>query len=237
MKICVLGDVHGLKSWKEIVDAERETVDRFVFLGDYVDDKTKGSTPKEQADNLRDILTFAKEFGAVDLLVGNHDMQYAGGSRCNTPSAELESLVRDMIVEGVKNGTLKVCAEFGKYLFSHAGVSRAWMNSQDISDIAEINELFLKNIELVNLQTQHGKSSEDNIFQSPLWIRAENGLYKSPLHDITQVVGHTRKSQIEIVERLDSRYIFTDTQLAEYLIIDTEENTERIISFLEKTVL
>ncbi len=228
MKICVLGDVHGLRRWREIVAAERENIERFLFLGDYVDDKTQGSTQQEQADNLREIFAFAEEFGAVDLLVGNHDMQYAGGSRCHTPSAELEALVRDMIVERVENGTLKVCVEYGKYLFSHAGVSRAWLNSQGIAEPSEINELFRKNIELVNLQTQYGKSSEDNMFQSPLWIRAENGLYKSPLHDITQVVGHTRKSKIEIVEQLDCRYIFTDTQLAEYIIIDTENNIERI---------
>ncbi len=229
MKICVLGDVHGLRTWREIVATERENVDRFVFLGDYVDDKTQGCTPQEQADNLRDILTFAEEFDAVDLLVGNHDMQYAGGSRCNTPSAELEALVGEMIVKKVEDGRFKVCVQYGKYLFSHAGVSRAWMNFQGINDTSEINELFRKNIELVNLQTQYGKSSEDNIFQSPLWIRAENGLYKSPLHDITQVVGHTRKSEIEIVEQLDSRYIFTDTQLAEYLIIDTDKNIEQIV--------
>ncbi len=229
MKICVLGDIHGLRKWREIITAERDSVDRFVFLGDYVDDKTQGSSPREQAHNLKKILKFAKEFGAVDLLVGNHDMQYAGGSRCNTPSAELEVLVHDMIVEGVENETFKVCAEYGKYLFSHAGVSRAWMNFQGITATSEINELFKKNIELVNLQTQYGKSSEDNIFQSPLWIRAENGLYKSPLTNLTQVVGHTRKSKIEIVEKLESRYIFTDTQLAEYLIIDTEKDTERII--------
>ncbi len=229
MKICVLGDIHGLRGWQEIVTLERERVDRFVFLGDYVDDKTQGSTPQEQADNLRNILKFADEFGAVDLLVGNHDMQYAGGSLCNTPSAKLESLVRDMIVRGVEDGTLKVCAKHGNYLFSHAGVSRAWMNLQGIINTSEINDLFRKNIELVNLQTQNGKSSEDNIFQSPLWIRAKNGLYKSPLHDITQVVGHTRKSQIEIVDRLDSRYIFTDTQLSEYLIVDTDKNTETIV--------
>lgn len=230
MKICVLGDIHGLTAWRTIVAAERESVDRFLFLGDYVDDKTHGSTPQEQAANLRDILTFAEEFGAVDLLVGNHDMQYAGGSQCHTPSAELKALVHDMIVEGVENGTLKVCAEYGRYLFSHAGVSRAWMNFRGVTTLSEINELFRCNIELVNLQTQNGKSSEDNIFQSPLWIRAENGLYKSPLHDITQVVGHTRKSHIEIVDRLHSRYIFTDTQLSEYLIVDTDENIERIVA-------
>lgn len=229
MKICVLGDVHGLRTWQKIITAECENVDKFVFLGDYVDDKTQGSTPQEQAENLREILNFAKEFRAVDLLVGNHDMQYAGGSRCNTPSAELEDLVRDIIVDGVENETFKVCAKYGKYLFSHAGVSRAWMNFQGINDTSEINDLFRKNIELVNLQTQNGKSSEDNIFQSPLWIRAENGLYKSPLHDLTQVVGHTRKSHIKIVDRLDCRYIFTDTQLAEYLIIDTDNNIERIV--------
>lgn len=230
MKICVLGDIHGLKRWREIVADERDNVDRFLFLGDYVDDKTQGSTPQEQAENLREILEFAQDFKAVDLLVGNHDMQYAGGSLCNTPSAELENLLHDVIVGGVKNGTLKVCAEYGRYLFSHAGVSRAWLNLNGIAEPSEINDLFRKNIELVNLQTQCGDSSEDNIFQSPLWIRAENGLYKSPLYNITQVVGHTRKKQIEIVERLDSSYIFTDTQLAEYLIVDTDKNIERIVT-------
>lgn len=228
MKICVLGDIHGLKSWRVIVATERENVDRFIFLGDYVDDKAHGSTPEQQADNLRDILNFANEFQAVDLLVGNHDMQYAGGSKCNTPSTELEVLVHDMIVQGIEKGTLKVSVQYGKYLFSHAGVSREWMNLHGIKDTSEINNLFRENIELVNLQTINGISSEDNIFQSPLWIRAKNGLYKSPLPNLTQVVGHTRKTSIEITEQPNSRYIFTDTQLAEYIIIDTNRNTEKI---------
>lgn len=48
------------------------------------------------------------------------------------------------------------------------------MNCQGVAELSGINSLFQENIEIVNLLTQYGKSSEDNIFQSPLWIRAEN---------------------------------------------------------------
>ena len=36
--ICIISDIHGLTEWRNIINKERGNVDRFIFLGDYVDD-------------------------------------------------------------------------------------------------------------------------------------------------------------------------------------------------------
>lgn len=52
MRICVISDIHRLTEWKNIVNKEREQVDRFIFLGNYVDGKREFVTPEEQQENL-----------------------------------------------------------------------------------------------------------------------------------------------------------------------------------------
>ncbi len=228
MKICVIGDIHGSAQWRDIVEVERDEVQKFVFLGDYVDDKNLRVTFTQQRDNLLSIMRFAEEFGAVDLLTGNHDLQYTGGTRCNTYFRGLEQYVRDIYHSGVLDGTFKICAKYDNYLFSHAGVSAAWMAYRGISEVENLNDIFKEMPRMADLVEVDGSKSEDNIFQSPLWIRAKNGLYRSPIYGIHQVVGHTRKDKIEITYMQGCKFIFTDTGLKEYLIVDTDKESDLI---------
>ena len=83
MKLCIISDVHGSSSWQNIVDYEFENVDHFIFLGDYFDDKSGIADAEMQIDNFLSIVDFADDYGTVDLLIGNHDLQYIGGARCS----------------------------------------------------------------------------------------------------------------------------------------------------------
>ena len=44
MKIVVLGDIHGLTVWKDIIDEEQP--DQVIFLGDYVSSHEGVSIPR-----------------------------------------------------------------------------------------------------------------------------------------------------------------------------------------------
>ena len=70
MKICIISDIHGLTEWKNIINKERGNVDRFIFLGDYVDDKHSLISPEEQLenpddnDNVKKVKEYAKKENA-----------------------------------------------------------------------------------------------------------------------------------------------------------------------------
>ena len=55
MRITVIPDVHGTHHWEEAV---KESADRIVFLGDYVD--SSDSRQPDQMENLQAILDFRK---------------------------------------------------------------------------------------------------------------------------------------------------------------------------------
>ena len=70
MKICVISDIHGSDRWKEIISQEKNNVDKFIFLGDYMDNKDMDITPREQFENLLEIIE-TREVYYIDLLIGN----------------------------------------------------------------------------------------------------------------------------------------------------------------------
>lgn len=83
MKVLILGDIHGRKVWKEII--EKENADKIIFLGDYVSTHD-GISEEEQIENLEEILSFKEENPEkVILLRGNHDVQHLGyyWARCS----------------------------------------------------------------------------------------------------------------------------------------------------------
>lgn len=72
MKFLIIGDIHGRKIWKEII--EKENADRVIFLGDYVSTHDNISE-EEQIENLTEILRYKKENPEkVILLRGNHEI-------------------------------------------------------------------------------------------------------------------------------------------------------------------
>jgi predicted MPP superfamily phosphohydrolase len=71
----VIGDVHGTKFWKSIVNQHLDE-DYIVFVGDYVDSHHSMSDNK-MLKNLLDIIKFKEKYpDKVKLLLGNHDIHY-----------------------------------------------------------------------------------------------------------------------------------------------------------------
>jgi hypothetical protein len=70
----VLGDIHGLTFWMDIIKEHPGC--RYVFLGDYLDPYGNMDN-RALVDNLKEIIQFKKTHpDDVVLLLGNHDLHY-----------------------------------------------------------------------------------------------------------------------------------------------------------------
>ena len=213
MKTIVLGDTHGRTVWKLIVEIEKP--DRVIFIGDYFDSfDIKGV---DQLSNFQDIIAF-KESGKCEviMLIGNHDYHYFPEIGDTGTSGYQHTLAPSIqqIVDQNRNH-LQMAYQMDDFLFTHAGVSSAFMDSVFGDEygwkieniVADLNELFKYkpktfefgmacNLKLSYYLDPYG----DNIEQSPIWIRPRS-LFRVN-HDtlrkqVIQVFGHTEVREID----------------------------------------
>ena len=102
-KILVVPDVHGRTFWKKPVGRLLESVDRVVFLGDYLDPYEK-HRPEELYANLMEIIELKD--------VTNWQKYHEAFSK----NRELFKIAHLEVVNGVP------------YVFSHAGLTAFWLN-------------------------------------------------------------------------------------------------------------
>lgn len=210
INIVVIGDIHGRRTWKEIVVKHPE--DLIVFLGDYGDPYDEICS-NEIISNLREIIQFKKDNpNRVILLLGNHDMHYIfpdfpQGSRYNR---NMLYMYRDLFEE---NWNLFQYAWYsGNILFTHAGVTNSWWQedfkgSQSYDAESVANQLNNPSESQLRILFQvgyarGGYSRNGGIF----WADLEETL-EDPLDGIQQVVGHTRVDNIITVQKSQSTKI------------------------------
>ena len=192
MKTLILGDIHGRKCWKDII--EQENPDFIVFLGDYVSTHDDISSDT-QIENLEEILCYKEaNRDKVILLRGNHDMQHLGyeWARCSGYEAEVVKYMKAN-KERFLGLTQWVLVEDG-VIYSHAGVSSVWMENSGIESVEKINEMEPSEI--------FGFSSAEpwdfygtSPTQPCTWIRP-HVLAECMYGDYVQVVGHTPNKSI-----------------------------------------
>ena len=145
---CV-GDTHGRKSWKSIVDKNKEN--NIIFLGDYVDPYRSEKIGELAAiRNLEAIIEFKKSNDKVTLLIGNHDAQYLFYPNFRTSALSRSKYFDEIIKLFQDNKNLfQYAVQKNKYLITHAGVSNGWFNqnlrlfkyfelNDDMSNIGEV---------------------------------------------------------------------------------------------------
>lgn len=204
MKILVLGDIHGRTIWKDIIS--KETPDKVIFLGDYVSshDNINGD---DQISNLKNIIEYKKNnYDKVVLLRGNHDIQHLGyyWARC---SGENHKVLYFMSTPEFKEEFLSLTSWIYiekdiETIFSHAGVSKTWLDEILGDTIENINKYepderfgFTPNW----LGDYYGESPT----QPPTWIRPST-LISCKAIGWSQVVGHTPvKNIINLKKTLD----------------------------------
>jgi predicted phosphodiesterase len=217
-KIVVIGDIHGCNKWKQVMQAHGDATE-FVFIGDYFDSFTRNHA--ECISNFKEIIKWKEGSKIkVTMLIGNHDFHYMSdcGGRYGGWSAWHAAEIGELLRENKHH--LQVAYSSGRYLFSHAGISKEWYESVfpdnsrsgDIAD--QVNELWSYDKRSFN-HTGMDVYGDDS-GEGPMWIRPKS-LISSPLHDSwIQIVGHTHMHQI----KHDDNHYFIDTLPYEYLCIE-----------------
>ena len=238
MKTLVLGDTHGRSNWKLAV--HKENADRVIFIGDYFDSFEFSGV--EQIHNFKEIISYKEQNPQVEvvLLIGNHDHHYFEGIG-NTGTSGYQYTMAPSITQVLEENRhhLQMAYGFGKYLFTHAGVSPVFMdekfgeNDWSIENVvADLNELWKykpKAFEFNGLD-----SSGDNACQTPIWIRPRSLMGANKRHpkglknDYIQIVGHTqmKRLSVELAKQITGgKYYFIDTMetTGEYLIIEDDK--------------
>jgi hypothetical protein len=187
----VIGDVHGLTYWKDVVRKHPNC--RYLFLGDYLD-PYEAMDPEEIIENLKDIIRLKQEQPQdVILLLGNHDLHYitdkiARGTRWN-PEVAGDAF-------GLFTGNLDLfqyAYQEDERVFTHAGIVHNWFTDYfkgdpcaniagQLNDPAPWQEAHL----FACGMARGGPEKHGGIFWAD---RTE--LYK-PLRGFVQIVGHNR---------------------------------------------
>ncbi len=140
IKVLIIPDVHGRSFWKDCVENYKELIENgvidVVFLGDYLDPYYfEDITVIDAIKNFHEICKFAQRRKNVHLLLGNHDMPYYDELyrdslryKCRYSheyAPEIEAIFKNYKLFNIAwetelNGK--------KYLFTHAGVQKEWVN-------------------------------------------------------------------------------------------------------------
>lgn len=225
MKILALGDTHGRKDWKQIV--EEEEWDKVVFIGDYFDTHST-TTAIQQIRNFKDIVAFKKASARpVILLVGNHDFHYlpcAGEDRYSGYQYSYWEMIREVLLEEIDQ--LQMCHQENGFLFTHAGVTQTWCHNFGIDRdnlCHSINKAFKERPEIFKFYQGDNSNCGEHVAQSPIWVRP-GCLTRDRVHGFNQVVGHTRQLKLQLGHVC---LIDTIETSGEYLCIEGETATIR----------
>ena len=214
-KIVVIGDIHGHVSWKKIIELNPDATE-FVFIGDYFDSFSVSHV--EQIYNYKEIIAWKESTDVkVTMLIGNHDFHYMSdcGGRYGGYNVWHAPEIGELLKETKEH--LQVAYQVDKFLFTHAGVSKEWYdtNFPEGGNIPEqINDLWRWDKRSFNHTGM--EMYGDDPGEGPMWIRPR-ALRSSMLDEnIVQVVGHTHMRVIDY----DDNHYFVDALPYEYLTIE-----------------
>lgn len=212
--IIIIGDLHGRNIWKKITALHPE--EYIVFIGDYFDSKD-GIPVYDQISNFNAILKFKRENpNRVVLLLGNHDFHYLPAVH-ETYSGYQHIFHADIwsaLEPALADGLMQICLRTGKYIISHAGLTRTWCTRHRVSHknpVAAVNKLlYSKPLAFAFSPGPLKESTGDEPQQGPLWVRPES-LRQDALPGFTQVVGHTQNPGISFYPNVICVDVFSYT--------------------------
>lgn len=236
MKLVAIGDIHALTIWKDIIQKEFDpTNTKVVFMGDYFDTYYKVPYEK-QILNFNEIAELKSKYpNNVVILFGNHDFHYMPGIGSNYQCSGYNASARVSVEEALRTNMNNIQPSFtynNKYLFTHAGVTKTWMEYtcnywlrgkiEDISSLSvdEKLEILFRTKPTTfgfspgNLFDYYG----DEICQTPIWVRPKS-LRKDKIDGYIQIIGHTSTNMIDIN---DSVIQIDSLEYKNYLVIEDD---------------
>lgn len=152
-KILVIPDVHGRGFWKEPCN---NWTGKIIFLGDYHD--PYGEYVDEEPDkveslaNLKELAAFVenrRHTSDVICLLGNHDLSYFNGNgKCRFDyweQKEVKELISNLSPQIYYIYEDLTTKEPHKYLFSHAGITKDWLDYNDI-ELKDLDSIDITNL-------------------------------------------------------------------------------------------
>lgn len=247
-KILIIPDVHGRTFWKKAIELI-DTVDKVVFLGDYLDPYYHENISKlDTITNFKEILEFKKNnFDKVILLIGNHDLHYWpqyykdwGCRRDDTHFYDISKLFMDNL------NCFQLSWKYDKYLFTHAGVTKDWFDiitgKSKIGDstYAELMEIEQPELTLDDLNTLLETKFGHNVLMmvsrergghflagSCIWADIYEHLSGNPIdNNIFQIFAHTMVFPDIYKPYINNHFAMLDSQHCYILNIKTNDIME-----------
>lgn len=152
-KVLIIPDVHGRSFWKEPCNNWK---DKIIFLGDYHDPYgeyvDEEPNKAESLTNLRDLAEFVenrRHTSDVICLLGNHDLSYFNGNgKCRFDywqQKEVKELISGLSPQLYYIYEDLTTEEPHKYLFSHAGITKDWLDYNNL-ELKDLDNIDLTNI-------------------------------------------------------------------------------------------
>lgn len=234
----IIPDVHGRSFWEQPV-ADAIGKEQIVFLGDYLDPyQYEGINDAVAFYQLQQIASIKREHpDDVTLLLGNHDLHYLcirmEGGRMDylnmrrnekffTENADLFSITEEAKIGG------------RKYLFSHAGVLRGWVERyrNDLFKAMEIerapsylNDLWhdedRRDLLLLALSDIPLSRWGRSLYGSPAWSDVDDmSKDTEEIPGYYQIFGHSQQEYRPVIEKtfacLDCRRAFKLNENGEF---------------------
>ena len=221
----VIGDIHGSKFWKNIVNRHLDE-DYIVFVGDYVDSHNAMSNTK-MLKNLLDIIKFKEKYpDKVKLLLGNHDIHYYFlNSSYRGSGFNFDMMFEFNTIFKNKKHLFQVAFMYNNTIVSHAGVTNrlyqsvesdykdaldlGWGDGNEHNNIADKFN-FLFNISSKYLFYIGDERGGLDPFSGIFWAGMKE-LCEDYLVGYNQVIGHTHLAEKTIKNYDDITLTFIDT--------------------------
>ncbi len=197
MQVLTIPDLHGRDSWKNALE-QFPHADKIVFLGDYVDSYDLGN--HIIYDNLYEIIQFKKgETERVELLLGNHDIQYMffPKYRCSGFRPSMQYDLFGLFNENKR--FFNVAFQVNNNLWTHAGVSENWLEENfhvivqyglTDNNYAEVFNVMLNSKDNDVLHQVSNLRGGYDDYGGITWADKQETM-AAPLKNMNQYVGHT----------------------------------------------
>jgi hypothetical protein len=215
MKHLIIGDLHGKDCWKAV---DIKPYDKIIFLGDYVD---HWNLPDQKIyENLQDVIKLKKKHPKkVELLLGNHDVQYLYYPHflCSGFRPGMQRSLTEIFYNN--KDLFKVAYQKDNHLFTHAGITNSWY--AEFLELSLLQQIKDERDTVADLINKIEQTAQRWLLHKAGTIRGGDGhggvtwadrkeMIADMLEGYHQVVGHTVVPQVEVVRFSNKSVTFID---------------------------